>query len=423
MKFMSFFLLSSLILYSTSWTSGIGADTVISVDYGTNAGYGQSIFPSVVLGVPKGGGGNQGSLDVLSLGIGGSIILKFLDEIIVDAPGPDIIIFENPFFVGGDTNNVYVEAARVELGGAIEELISYPFNFIPELEPVGNPKKFVGLAGVHPVYSCDGVPDPRDPSAAGGDLFDLAVVDLQNVRYVHIIDCGTDTHDGDGDLVVDPGFDRLPQAGFDLDAVVAIHWTEAQNPFRVVEAVATAPKTVVITFSKELYSDSLPPSQYFSLNGMPLQDDDQVCLSGVDEITLTLTKILKLPLPVLSVNQALRSLSGENLLSRYEKELELGFPTRCENILSSSIQSLEFTLHAYPNPSDLSVIFRTSSLTEAEISIWNSTGQLVRTIRTKFGKAVWDGCTQFGAQVPGGIYISRLEQNGREATLKLIILH
>jgi hypothetical protein len=41
---------------------------VVRVDYGAGAGFGQTSFPTVVEGPPKGGGCCQGSLNVLSLG-------------------------------------------------------------------------------------------------------------------------------------------------------------------------------------------------------------------------------------------------------------------------------------------------------------------------------------------------------------------
>src|SRR3954463_599866 len=41
---------------------------VARVDYGPGAGFGQSSFPTVVEGPPRGGGCCQGSLNVLSLG-------------------------------------------------------------------------------------------------------------------------------------------------------------------------------------------------------------------------------------------------------------------------------------------------------------------------------------------------------------------
>ena len=75
------------------------ADVVVSYDPGEGAGFGQEDFPSIVLGPPMGGGENAGSLDVLSLGENGSIILEMTDGAIVDGPGADFIVFENPFWV------------------------------------------------------------------------------------------------------------------------------------------------------------------------------------------------------------------------------------------------------------------------------------------------------------------------------------
>jgi hypothetical protein len=54
--------------------------------------------PGIVLGPPGNATPTTGSLTVLSLGHGGSITLAFTDNEIVDGPGPDFIVFENPFF-------------------------------------------------------------------------------------------------------------------------------------------------------------------------------------------------------------------------------------------------------------------------------------------------------------------------------------
>src|SRR5262249_40050503 len=54
--------------------------------------------PGIVLGPPGNATPTTGSLTVLSLGRGGRITLEFTDNAIVDGPGPDFIVFENPFF-------------------------------------------------------------------------------------------------------------------------------------------------------------------------------------------------------------------------------------------------------------------------------------------------------------------------------------
>jgi hypothetical protein len=70
---------------------------------GYNAGEGgtENLLPNIVLGSPYGLGQNAGSLDVVSLGEGGSITVAFTDNRIVDGPGPDFTVFENPFNAPG----------------------------------------------------------------------------------------------------------------------------------------------------------------------------------------------------------------------------------------------------------------------------------------------------------------------------------
>src|SRR5262245_64749252 len=56
-----------------------------------------------VLGPPRGAGALQGSTDTLSLGLGGQIVVEFVDNVLVDRPGPDLTVFENAFLVSGLT--------------------------------------------------------------------------------------------------------------------------------------------------------------------------------------------------------------------------------------------------------------------------------------------------------------------------------
>ena len=77
------------------------ADRVVAYQIGTGGGAGLDKMPGIVLGPPHGGGAFRGSTDTLSLGLGGWIILEFTDGWIVDEPGPDFTVFENPFLVTG----------------------------------------------------------------------------------------------------------------------------------------------------------------------------------------------------------------------------------------------------------------------------------------------------------------------------------
>jgi hypothetical protein len=182
-------------------------DRVRAFEPGTSAGFGADRLPGVVLGRPEGLGLQQGSLDVVSLGDGGRIVVSFDDNAVVDGPGDDLVIFENPFFSG---NAVFTEFAFVEVSADGRNWVEFPYD----------PGTGEGLAGRVPVLanSTNGL-DPLDP-ASGGDRFDLADVGLDYVRFVRITDAGS--------LIDDPGNHSFAgsKGGFDLDAAGAIHSTD-----------------------------------------------------------------------------------------------------------------------------------------------------------------------------------------------------
>src|SRR5262245_27688733 len=55
-----------------------------------------SWVPGILLGPPGGSTPTNGSLAVMSLGHGGRITFEYTNNVIVDGPGPDFIVFENP---------------------------------------------------------------------------------------------------------------------------------------------------------------------------------------------------------------------------------------------------------------------------------------------------------------------------------------
>ncbi|MCS6900881.1 MAG: cell surface protein [Myxococcales bacterium] len=177
------------------------AVAVVSFLPGPGAGFGQENMPDVVLGPPEGGGETQGSLDVVSLGSEGEIVLR-LGVDAIDEPGPDLLVFENPFFVGGDPEKVWKELGEVSVSEDGETWATFtcdPTHF-----------KTTSCAGWRPVLasSSSGI-SPLEPETAGGDPFDLAEVGIQRARYVRIRDLSQ---------IMAP-----PTAGFDLDAVAVIH--------------------------------------------------------------------------------------------------------------------------------------------------------------------------------------------------------
>lgn len=184
------------------------ADVVVSYTKGTNGGLGEASLPGIVLGPPKGRGPFQGSFDVLSLGVGGEIVLEFTDYWIFDGDGADFTVFENAFQVGTDPENTFAEPAYV--GVSSDGITFVEFDCDPLLRP------YPGCAGVRPVLANPDLNDidPTDPAVSGGDPFDLSDVGLPSARFVRIRDAGI----GYGPIGPNSG-------GFDLDAVAIVHGT------------------------------------------------------------------------------------------------------------------------------------------------------------------------------------------------------
>lgn len=179
------------------------AQAVVSFLPGTGAGFGQGNMPNVVLGPPHGGGALTGSLDVVSLGRNGTIVLDLGNCHAIDRAGPDLIIFENPFFIGGDPNAPYRELGVVG--------VSMDGVHFTEFACTATAYPYDGCAGWHPVFSNpDNGISPFDVTAAGGDAFDLATINVPEARYVRIRDKNNTSLGG-------------KSAGFDLDAIAVIN--------------------------------------------------------------------------------------------------------------------------------------------------------------------------------------------------------
>ncbi|GEM_PF-504999 len=229
------------------------ADNVVSFSPLTPQGFGSTSFPKNVLGPPAGGGDRQPQYlrtELLSLharanndnGVsapyGGSIVLEFNNNIVVNKPGVDFTVFENAFFAGGNFSNRFMEPAVVSVSQDGVTFFAVPFDYVPHYDDQGramtnNPFSYAfGFAGKEPVYSSGGVPNPTNPAVSGGDSFDLSWItakDLKWIRFIRITASGDNwLTDRNGDLVrhtADPGaLSGREYSGFDLDAVCAIHY-------------------------------------------------------------------------------------------------------------------------------------------------------------------------------------------------------
>jgi hypothetical protein len=222
------------------------ADVVTQANISASGGYGIGACTGgiygCVLGPPRGMGAFQGATtSVLSLGLGGSITLRFDDNVVVDGDGPDFSVFENAFLrdLGDVTGNPFAEPARVLVsqdGVSFVEAQRSGASTACDLLTSEGPL-FDGCAGVYPVFANADDPfaphatlpslDPvstlvgvpidgfEPPAGAGGDAFDLAGTGLGWARYVRIVAASFVTE------VCDPT--GLRNCGFDLDAVAALH--------------------------------------------------------------------------------------------------------------------------------------------------------------------------------------------------------
>jgi hypothetical protein len=178
------------------------AESIVSFEPGESAGYNQMKLPVVVLGPPLVTEDGVPSLDVLSLGSGGEIVLGFGKQAIVDGPGPDLVVFENPFWPGGNESQVFAELGEVSVSDDGETWQTFACDSVGD-----GAGHYPGCAGFTPTLKYDAATlVPLDPAQTGGDAFDLADLGVARARFVKIHDLMT-----------------LPPAGttsgFDLDAV------------------------------------------------------------------------------------------------------------------------------------------------------------------------------------------------------------
>lgn len=206
------------------------ATQVVSFSQGTGGG----LFDTqAILGGPQGAGLSMGSLDVLTLGEGGSVVLGF-DVDIVDGPGADFTVFENSFLISA-SDQTFAELLYVEVSTNGTDFA----RFGPTYTGVGSELgAFAGLAGCLPVLA-NVLTDPASPfvtALAGGESFDLAdlathpavvsgLVDPNAIRFVRLVDCLPGDLDQNGTML--PGL-----GGADVDAVAVLN-SDATDPSTV----------------------------------------------------------------------------------------------------------------------------------------------------------------------------------------------
>ncbi len=166
---------------------------------------------------------------VVSLGDGGSIVLSFGEDMVIDnVAGPDIGVYENGMFqnwpAGAGHTGYFFELGFVEVSSDGVNFARFPTKTANTAAIVGmdmlRPLDYFGFAGnslgaVSANYDLDDL--AGDPLVADG------TVDLDRIRYVKVVDAVGDgsTTDSLGNPVYDPYPTAFSSGGFDLDAVEA----------------------------------------------------------------------------------------------------------------------------------------------------------------------------------------------------------
>lgn len=199
------------------------------VAFDTNGNLGGGIFqPSNALGSPSGATG------VHSLGTGGYLTLGFQTPI-VDGPGADFLVGENPFRLGSSSFEAYAEMMFVEVSSDGVHFARFPSRYFgPPVQPgpfgTAQIGTYLGLAGQTPVLATNPSVDAQDVVDAGGDAFDLTDLAAHPAVVANLVDLGFITQvrlvDVESGVAQDslgmPIFD--PSAGSaDVDCVTAIH--------------------------------------------------------------------------------------------------------------------------------------------------------------------------------------------------------
>ncbi|MFO8059017.1 MAG: hypothetical protein R6V10_17160, partial [bacterium] len=211
-------------------------DEVAEINQKDPATYGCDKLPGIVTGFPGPSSATTGSTEVVSLGTGGSITLDFTDNVIVNGPGPDFIVFENAFFCTvpeseSDDYSVFAEPVKVEVwDDSTWKTFDYDEDALSQVgsttddaacTPKSVLKQLKGLAGITPSFTGERIvpddPDSWDPdgtggvSGWGGDAFDLDDLGVSQTDRIRLTDSGQ--------LV---GFEGEAQ-GADIDAVIVLN--------------------------------------------------------------------------------------------------------------------------------------------------------------------------------------------------------
>ena len=216
MKYIILIFLIPNILFSQTFI-----DSVYSYQWGegTSAvGREEKYFPQNIFGKPTSYANKYSPAihdsEVVSLGIGGEIIVGWKNGYIIDKEGPDFIIFENVFSNYNELR-IFAEPAIVSVSKDGIHFVEFPYNT----------ETLEGFAGVN---WTNGKEDCFNYKVSGGDAFDLADIRMDSIRYIKIKDTSLIV----SELPINHKYYSpkwIIANGFDLDAVVLLHISDTTD--------------------------------------------------------------------------------------------------------------------------------------------------------------------------------------------------
>jgi hypothetical protein len=208
------------------------ADAVIGTPV---AGPGIDDLANATNGV-RGDGPDSGSFDVFSLGLdtglNDRLVLRWAGRTVLNGPGADLVVFENPFYTQGKSDYCFMDLVIVEVSRDGVNWVAFPHSYkaVDPKRYSPNHDDWVGFAGRTPVnYNVETNPlAPLGPFApeAGGDAFDLDrltgsaeadAIRTEGFTFVRLLAAGAQTNPATGaPYPVDP-----VATGPDIDGVAA----------------------------------------------------------------------------------------------------------------------------------------------------------------------------------------------------------
>ena len=228
-------------------------------------GQGEEFYPANIFGIPSRIASENVAeateSEVLSIGLGGEIIVGNSDNLIVDGEGADFTVFENVF--RNPVNGLlFKEPAIISVSRDGINYKEFPYDF----------GSLVGCAGTQPTY---GSADYCDSKVSGGDSFDLSDLGIDSIRYIKIKDITDQLKAKQNHKYFD-----FSLSGFDLDAVV-IHNYSAEQLSSVEDDISmyyNIDKTRMISHN---ISNTF---QLYSINGILVNEFSGIGIFNLNEL-------------------------------------------------------------------------------------------------------------------------------------------